>query len=89
MSQHNVDFVRSHLEAEAEKLAGFSVKGQQLRKIRFRECLQVILDKNLMVTRSRIESAWQKAADRLIADGFNQEIPGEVFKRAFFDEVSR
>lgn len=89
MSQQNLDYVRSRLEVEAEKLAGFSTKGQQLRKIRFREALKVIIDNDLMLTRARIEKSWQKATERLEADGYRLELPSEVFKRVFFEEISR
>lgn len=87
MSQQNVDFVRSKLETEAAKLAGASIKGQQLRKIRFREALQVILDNNLMFTRSRVEAAIQRANERLKSDGMNMEAAGEVFKRTLLSEL--
>lgn len=85
----NIDFVRGYLEAEAEKLAGGSIQGQKLRKIRFREALRVITDKNLMLTRAEIKKRWETAITEMRAQGNGSHEPSVVFEKHFFDVLGR
>mgnify|MGYP001572188624 CR=1 FL=1 len=81
----NLDSVRSQLDHEAGKNP--SIIGARNLRLRFRDCLKIIVDKNLMFTKTSISGAYDLAEKELAAA--NIALPSPAFKEALLKNLGR
>lgn len=81
----NLDYVRSKLDYEAGKNP--SVIGAKNLRLRWRECLNYLVNNNLMFTKVAVSDAYDLTVKELTAA--NIQIPDAAFREAFLENLGR